>query len=205
MKQADDDSTMGADERDICIYLESCPGQLVSGIEIAKRAGGKKRHRENPNWAVQPLLHLVEAALIETDANNHYRLKPTEKAVPPDAGPSKSVLYVDDDKDWLDVVGTSLQEAGYEVQTANNATQALVLTEGAQFGLILLDLDLDGENGLVLMKYFQRNQPDVPIILYTGLNHDDDAILEMLREGAHQYVRKGPLEDLHKAVEMALR
>jgi hypothetical protein len=39
----------------------------------------------------------------------------------------------------------------------------------------------------------------VPIILYTGMSHDDDTILAMLRQGAHQYVRKGPLEDLRKA------
>jgi len=204
MKQAGDDSTLDADERDIYMYLEDSPEQMVSGMEIAKRAGGKKRYRENPNWGVQPLGRLVEKALIETDANNHYRLKPTGKAGSPDARTHK-VLYVDDDKDWLDVVTAALQEAGCEVLTADNATQALRLTEGAKFGLILLDLDLDGEDGLVLVKYFQRNQPGVPIILYTGLSHDDDAILEMLRQGAHQYVRKGPLEDLHKAVQMALR
>jgi CheY-like chemotaxis protein len=79
------------------------------------------------------------------------------------------------------------------------------LTDGVKLGLIILDLDLDGEDGLVLMKFFKCNQPDVPIILYTGLNHDDAAILEMLRQGAHQYVRKGPLEDLRKAVQAAVR
>jgi DNA-binding NarL/FixJ family response regulator len=76
--------------------------------------------------------------------------------------------------------------------------------EGVNLGLIILDLDLDGENGLVLMKFLKCNQPDVPIIIYTGLNHDDDAILDMLRQGAHRYVRKGPMDDLRKAVKAAL-
>jgi CheY-like chemotaxis protein len=193
---------MDADEQDICIYLESCPGQMVSGIEIARRAGGRKRYRETPNWAVQPLLRLVETEIIETDANNHYRLK---QSFSPDVRTRKKILFVDDDKDWRDVVSVTLKDAGYEVLTANTATEGLRLTEGVRLDLILLDLDLDGEDGLVLVKYFQRNQPDAPIILYTGLNHDDDAILEMLRQGAHQYVRKGPMADLSNAVQMALR
>jgi len=199
-----DDSTLDADERDICIYLESCPGQTVSGIEIGKRAGGKKRYREEPNWAVQPLVRLVEQERIETDANNHYRLKPMAKAVSPEARPRTNILFVDDDQDWRDVVAATLRDGGYEVLTAKDATEAIRLTEGAKLGLIILDLDLDGEDGLVLMKFFKRNQPDVPIILYTGLSHDDDAILEMLRQGALQYVRKGPLEDLRQAVQMVL-
>jgi DNA-binding NtrC family response regulator len=131
--------------------------------------------------------------------------KPASPPVPTDLPARKKVLYVDDDKDWRDVVSVALKDAGHEVMTARDATEAMQLTEGVKLGLILLDLDLDGEDGLVLMKFFKRNQPDVPIILYTGLSHDDDAILEMLRQGAHQYVRKGRLDDLHKAVQGAVR
>ena len=112
---------------------------------------------------------------------------------------------MDDDKDWRDVVSAALQDAGYKAMTAKDATEAMRLAEGVNLALIILDLDLDGEDGLVLMKFSKRNEPDVPIILYTGLRHDDDAILEMLRQGAHQYVRKGPLEDLCKAVQAAVR
>ncbi len=108
---------------------------------------------------------------------------------------------MDDDKAWREVVAIALQDAGYEVGTAKDATEAMVLTEGAQLGLIILDLDLGGEDGLMLMKFFKRNQPGVPIILYTGMDHDDDAILEMLRQGAQQYVRKDSLEDLLRAVQ----
>ena len=123
--------------------------------------------------------------------------------VPPGVRTSKKILYVDDDKDWRDVVTVTLQDAGYEVLTAKNATEAMQMTEVGVIGSIILDLDLDGEDGWMLMKFFKRNQPDLPIILYTGLSHDDDAILEMLRQGAHRYVRKGPMEDLCKAVKAA--
>lgn len=54
---------------------------MVSGIEVAKRAGGKRRYREEPDWAVLPLERLVERAIVETDFNNHFRLKPIQKKV----------------------------------------------------------------------------------------------------------------------------
>jgi CheY-like chemotaxis protein len=219
---------MDADEQQICTYLASCPGQLVSGLEIARNAGGKWRYLEDPNWAVQPLLRLVERAAVDTDTNNRYRLQPTaptntlqdpavnvshpvtphwsvSKKTASPAPRSKKILYVDDDKDLRELVAIALHDDGYQVLTAADATEAMLLTEGVQLGLIILDLDLAGEDGLMLLRFLKPNQVDVPIILYTGLEHDNHTIQEMLRLGARQYVRKGPLDSLRKAVEETMR
>jgi CheY-like chemotaxis protein len=155
---------------------------------------------------------LVERGIVASDSRGHYRLRPAVEKPTPNAqeeagepsrpeqltGASKKILFVDDDKDWRDVVSACLHDAGYEILTAKDATEAMVKTEGVKLGLIILDLDLDGESGLMLMNFLKRNQIDVPIILYTGLYHDDEQILAMLRQGAHQYVHKGPLEDCAK-------
>ena|SRR6267378_3527076 len=69
---------MDTDEREICTYLKACPGQWVSGREISRRASGKRRFREDPNWVAQPLNRLMEKAVIESDATGHYRLKAFE-------------------------------------------------------------------------------------------------------------------------------
>ena len=70
---------MDADEREICLFLKSWQHQFVSSREIARRAGGKWRFREDPNWAVPVLARLVEKGVVESDPNAHYRLKPREK------------------------------------------------------------------------------------------------------------------------------
>lgn len=67
---------MDADEKDICRYLKSLPGQFVSGREIARRAGGKRRFREEPEWAGPVLARLVEKKLIHSDSTGHYQLVP---------------------------------------------------------------------------------------------------------------------------------
>ena len=66
---------MDADERDVCLFLKSFPGQFVSFKDISRRAGGKRRYREEPEWASPVLAKLVEKAIIESDATGHYRLK----------------------------------------------------------------------------------------------------------------------------------
>jgi len=72
---------MDADEKAIVVYLRSYPGQFVSGREICRRAGGKWKFRENPEWAAPVLARMVERSIIESDATAHYRLikKPDKK------------------------------------------------------------------------------------------------------------------------------
>jgi len=71
---------MDSDEREICTYLKSYVGQWISAREISRRAGGKHRFREDPNWSAQPLARLLEKSVVESDATAHYRLKPREPA-----------------------------------------------------------------------------------------------------------------------------
>jgi len=70
---------MDSDERQICDYLKSWPHHFVSAREIARRAGGKRRFREEPQWSNTVLPRLLEQGLIETDGLGHYRLKLTRK------------------------------------------------------------------------------------------------------------------------------
>ena len=74
---------MDADERDICLYLKGFPGQFVSFAEVARRAGGKRRYRLEPEWATAVLARLVEKGIIESDSTGHYRLKTRPKKEKP--------------------------------------------------------------------------------------------------------------------------
>jgi hypothetical protein len=70
---------MDADEREICLYLKGLPGQFVSYGEIARRAAGKRRYRQDPNWASTVLTRMVEKGTLESDSTGHYRLKVVQK------------------------------------------------------------------------------------------------------------------------------
>jgi hypothetical protein len=64
---------MDADEQLILDYLRSWPGQYVATREIARRAAGKVRFCEDPQWAAPLLARLLEKGRIETDGLGHYR------------------------------------------------------------------------------------------------------------------------------------
>jgi DNA-binding response OmpR family regulator len=108
----------------------------------------------------------------------------------------KKVLFVDDEEEWRSMVNTSLGSAGFEVLVAKDATDAMLKAEGTDLGLILLDLNLGGENGMMLVKFLKLNHPGVPIVLYTGTEHEDAQVLEMLKSGIHLYLQKGSMEEL---------
>ena len=74
---------MDAEEKEICLYLKGFPGQFVSYGEIARRAAGKRRYREDPNWASVILTRMVEKGVIESDSTGHYRLKAVKKREKP--------------------------------------------------------------------------------------------------------------------------
>jgi DNA-binding NtrC family response regulator len=114
------------------------------------------------------------------------------------------ILFIEDDQDWRLMVSTALKDAGYEVLAVPGAAEALLQKNEAGFSLIILDLDLGGENGLMLLQHLKRNHPAAPIILHTGIERDHPAIQQILNRGAHQYVRKGAISELVAAVAGAL-
>ena len=109
---------------------------------------------------------------------------------------AKMVLFVDDDEVSCTRVSAALKNAGYEVTTARDATEAMTHADGIDLGLIILDLNLKGESGLMLMKFLRQNHPGIPIVLFSGLENDDVAIRSMLAMGADRYLPKKNLDQL---------
>lgn len=102
----------------------------------------------------------------------------------------RDMLLVDDEDDQLLIVGELLRAKGFGVITANNADEAMRRLDEYKLGMIVLDLNLAGENGLQLMKYMKVNHPAVPVLLYTGMSHDEEQVQSMLKAGATCYVNK---------------
>lgn len=179
---------LDADEREICVFLAAGRDQMASAMEIARRAGGKKRFQDEPKWAIRVLLRLAEKGKVESNANGHYRLRSVRNEETSQAPPKpeawscrgKKILYVDDDADSREAVALFLQDAGAEVSTAQDASDALVQLYETKLDLILLALDTTSTGGPELLRLLKRSQPEVPVILHAGLKHENDAILALL-------------------------
>ena len=115
------------------------------------------------------------------------------------------VLVVDDSAVDRRFVGGLLTKAGrYQVDFAEDGSQALSHMRQSPPDLIVTDLQMPNRNGLELVAAVRMHHPDVPIILMTG--HGSEALaVEALQRGASGYVPKPHLGDrLLEAVDEAL-
>lgn len=71
---------MDSDERDIFNYLKTWGKEFVSVREICRRAAGRKRFGESPDWAKPILQDMFDRGILERDITGRYRIKPKPKS-----------------------------------------------------------------------------------------------------------------------------
>jgi CheY-like chemotaxis protein len=84
---------------------------------------------------------------------------------------AKKVLVIDDEKERLDLVRLTLEQAGYDVSSCDNGRQAWASIVENRPALLVLDLMLPGIDGYSLqIKISQDPQTkDIPILVLTAL------------------------------------
>ena len=85
---------------------------------------------------------------------------------------AERILFVDDDKDIVELAEEYLTELGYDVTSALSGTDALaVFSENPDvFDLVITDLTMPEMSGEQLAGAVHRIRPDIPLILCTGYN-----------------------------------
>ncbi len=98
------------------------------------------------------------------------------------------ILIVDDDRDIRDLLSEYLQKQGYRTSVAADGRAMRTALGRALPDLIVLDLMLPGEDGLVLCREV-RAQSDIPIIILTARGEEVVRIVG-LEMGADDYLAK---------------
>ena len=80
------------------------------------------------------------------------------------------ILVIDDDKDLLEVTKALLSRKGFEVETNDNWDGALQQLDSFQPQLILLDVFLNGIDGLDICKKLKSmpNTCHIPILIFSA-------------------------------------
>lgn len=112
------------------------------------------------------------------------------------------VLVVEDEEKLRRVVQLQLQTAGFEVDQAGSAEEALKLAERAD--LIITDLRLPGMDGMTLLGSIRRQSTATPVIVMTAYGSVETAV-EAMKAGAADFVMKPfSLDHLMTVVQKAL-
>ena len=102
--------------------------------------------------------------------------------------PAEKVLIVDDDRDIRESMGEYLQGHGYDVALADGGEAMRRALAAALPDVVLLDLNMPGEDGLSLARWLRANH-DVGIIMVTGAGEVVDRVVG-LEVGADDYLAK---------------
>jgi two-component system NtrC family response regulator len=118
----------------------------------------------------------------------------------------ETILIVDDEKNYLLVLEALLVDAGYEVITSDNTTEALEITMSHDLDLVITDMRMPGPDGMEFLAQLRSRQPDPPVIMMTAYATVEKAV-EAMKRGAFDYITK-PFKNeeliltIRKAIEM---
>jgi len=85
----------------------------------------------------------------------------------------KKILVVDDEELLTRSFSNLLEKHGYEVYTVRNGTDAVVMIEEEDFDLIITDIRMPGDDGVVTIGKVQealekKRKSKIPVIFITG-------------------------------------
>lgn len=100
-----------------------------------------------------------------------------------------SLLLVDDDIVFCQVLGRALEKRGYAVTVAHSVEQAIPLAQANPPEYAVVDLKMDGASGLVLVQELHTLDPATRIVMLTGYASIATAV-EAIKLGATQYLAK---------------
>ena len=99
------------------------------------------------------------------------------------------ILVVEDDLRILELIESSLESEGYEVVTATNGMDGFEAFNNSIFDLVITDLLMPNLDGRGMIKLIRNKNNDVPIIILTALDDENDQI-DGLDIGADDYITK---------------
>jgi DNA-binding response OmpR family regulator len=100
-----------------------------------------------------------------------------------------NILWVDDEIDLLKIHILFLEERGYNVNTANNADDALDLIKEKNFDIIFLDENMPGISGLDALVEIKKIKPSIPVVMVTK-NEEEDIMDEAVGSKIDDYLIK---------------
>ena len=114
------------------------------------------------------------------------------------------VLLVDDEPNILQFLEMGLQEAGREVQTAQDGMMAVNLAKQFQPHIIILDVMMPGMDGFEVCRMLKKTE-NVAIIMLTAKDEVDDRVKGLML-GADDYMMKPfSFEELLARIQARIR
>ncbi len=118
--------------------------------------------------------------------------------------PAKIVIFEDNDR-LRESLAFLLKMNNYDViGDFNHCTEAAVITRVYKPDVVLMDIDMPGESGIIGVSKVKEASPETSVIMYTVFE-DDEKLFQCLCAGANGYLlKKTPPAKLFDAIQEVL-
>jgi two-component system, NtrC family, sensor kinase len=99
------------------------------------------------------------------------------------------VLLIDDEEDIRDVLGVTLRDSGYEVDSAPDGETGISRCEDNPPHIVITDVRMPGMNGIEVLETVKRKHPRMEVIVATAFG-DMDLAVRALQLNASDFITK---------------
>jgi DNA-binding NtrC family response regulator len=115
------------------------------------------------------------------------------------------ILIIDDDPELCELLQDALQSANYKAQISTTAAAGMAKLQAEAFDILLLDIRLDGVDGLSLLPDILAKEPELKVVMITSHGSIPIAV-HAIKNGAYDFIEKpinfdALLHVLHQAEE----
>lgn len=117
------------------------------------------------------------------------------------------ILIIDDEKNYLLVLQTLLEDEGYTVTALNDPETALAFLTESEVDVVVTDMKMPKVSGREVLQQVKKNWPHIPVLIMTAFGSIESAV-EAMKYGAFDYITKPFSNDelllsVHNATELA--
>jgi two-component system, NtrC family, response regulator HydG len=103
--------------------------------------------------------------------------------------PRKKILLVDAEEHHRTILGSMLEEDGYQVASCGTLFDAVVIFQTENFDFVICEHSTSGVDGLHLLKIIKHHNDKIPVLLISTL-YETEPYLVAMNLGALDYLSK---------------
>ena len=117
------------------------------------------------------------------------------------------ILVIDDEKNYLLVLQTLLEDEGYTVTAISDPETALAFLAESEVDVVVTDMKMPKVSGREVLQHVKKSWPYIPVLIMTAFGSIESAV-EAMKYGAFDYITKPFSNDelllsIHNATELA--
>lgn len=117
------------------------------------------------------------------------------------------ILIIDDEKNYLLVLQTLLEDEGYAVTAINDPETALAFLGESEVDVVVTDMKMPKVTGEEVLRRVKKEWPHIPVLIMTAFGTIESAV-DVMKYGAFDYITKPFSNDelllsIHNAAELA--